>query len=503
MRKLSLLVAMCIVYLFVSCVSKDYYEIELENDGWEIAIPIVNAKTTINRLAGSARNTDIVIDEEDRVTIIYRGNVINQVSPTIFPPIPYFADFPIIDSVAPLNLPIDGEFLLSKAIFKRSRAFFNFKSSRKEDIQIKMRMPELSKDGQAFEFDYVLKYEGGDTSYLQTPVIPLLDWVANTSDNTISFNYEAITPDGERIVLDYAGMNIDIIEFSYVEGFFGYREFELQGNAIPIGIFNNWLSGGFSFDKPKISLAIENSFGFPVTADLNRLEILTLEGNVLPIESEVLDQGIEFNYPTLEEVGEVAFNSLIFDTNNSNLEEIFNEKAISVNYDIAAYANPVSVDTVIGFFSDESYFDVKAQVEVPLHARIQDLVLQDSFDIDFSPLEDIDEATLKFEIKNGLPVQVELLPLFAQGLQQGVDYLNNNEWIKVDALDKENQPIENQALQTFEFVVDADNWKNLSTSDRIVFKIRVNTIDSNSDEYIWLYDEQGIEIKLGAIAKTN
>ncbi len=481
-----------------SCVDPDYYKIEIPAPTPDVAIPLVKLNATVGELADSASdNTRISIDDEGRVTIFYEGEIIKRQSIEVFPPVPWFDDFPIADTIAPLPLPIDSTFLIEKAIFKESLVFFKFINSGFEDLSIELTMPELTKDGMVFQHNFEMPASGTGDNFFQSEIISLDGYVANTTDNKIFFNYDARTPDGTRVVLDEAYMNIDVLRFSYMEGFFGERVFNLTGSAIPIGIFNNWLSGGFSFDKPELTVSVDNSFGFPVTTFFSRLDFNTLSGDIFEIESDILNEGIVFGYPTTAESGTVKSTSFNITPDNSNIEEIFNEKATQLNYDIEAIANPDG-ETVIGFFEESSFFTINAAVEVPLHTRIDDLVLTEEFEVEIQDFENINSGELLVAINNGLPLATDLQILFEDETGTFQDLLLNGSWTSINPSDQIGEPAEAQEQQVFIYEIDADNWEQISTTNKVRVNLRLNTTGSDQGEFIWIYDYQGINISISA-----
>ena len=481
-----------------SCLDRDYYKLEVPAPSPDVAIPLVKLKATVEELADSSSdNTRISIDDQGRVTIFYEGEIIRRQSIEVFPPVPWFGDFPIADTVAPLPLPIDDSFIIKKAIFKGSIVFFKFIHAGNEDLNIELSMPELSKDGEVFKHTFVMPANGSGNNFFQSEEISLDGYVANTTNNNIYFNYDARTPDGTRVVLDEAYMNIDVLRFSYMEGFFGERVFNLTGSAIPIGIFNNWLSGGFSFDKPKLTVSVDNSFGFPVTTYFSRLDFNTLSGNIFEIESDILEDGIVFGYPTIDELGTIKSTSFNISPSNSNIEEIFNEKATQLNYDIEAIANPDG-GNVIGFFEESSFFTINAAVEVPLHTRINDLVLSEDFEVDIQDFGNITSGELLVAVKNGLPLATDIQILFENEMGVYQDLLLNGSWTNINPSDLPGEKLDAQEQQVFVYQIDAATWQNISATKNVRVNLRLNTPGAAQDDYIWIYDYQGISISISA-----
>jgi len=485
---------------FSACYDKDYFKISVPAPTPDLSIPLVALNTTLGQLAeNNSEDTRVEADESGRLTFYYEGRLIKQSALSVFPPLPLFQDFPIVDSVAPLVLPLEEDWILDEGRFKQSNVIFKLKSSLEERITVRMTIPELSKDGAVFEHHFDMNTYGGGENYFESELISLDGYDINTDNSALSFNYDARDESGNRIVFDEAFMFIDIVRFYYLQGYFGRQEFNLTGSTIPIGIFNNWKSGGFSFDEPSISIDVINSFGFPVTNFFNRLDLTTLSGNQLEIESTAIDQGLNFAYPDLSQIGDSLATSISITTDNSNLEEIFNEKAIQLNYDILAIVNPDEMNPTSGFFTEESYFTINAAVEVPLHMQINDLILTRNFELDLSDYDQVESGELIIEIKNALPLNTELKFLFENNNADFEDYLNNDDWISINPRDVNGAGVQNQQEQVIRLPISETNWSNIRQSKSMSVDIRLNTDAPDPDGYLWIYDYHGIDLKVSAI----
>ena len=194
-------------------------------------------------------------------------------------------------------------------------------------------------------------------------------WSFIPTDNSITFQYSAIDQNGVPVDMDVKLMVIDYLNFSYIEGYFGDRVFDIEGDVIVVGLFNKWLSGGIEFEDPKVSLFVENSFGFPVRTDFKKLEAKTITGDIYLLESEHVEDGVDFLYPSLDEVGQFKTTTFDFNKDNSNIQQIFSDKVSSVTYDIDALANPDLNPEINGFLTKESYFLIKMSVDLPFEGK--------------------------------------------------------------------------------------------------------------------------------------
>jgi len=497
---LLLLVGVC----FSACYDKDYFKISVPAPTPDLSIPLVTLNTTLGELAeNNSEDTRVEADDSGRLTFFYEGRLIRQSALTVFPALPLFQDFPIVDSVAPLVLPLQEDWILDEGRFKQSNVQFKFRSSLQERITVRMTIPELNKNGEVFEHYFEMNDYSSGENYFVSELISLDQYDIDTDNSALSFNYDARDESGNRIVFDDAFMFIDIVRFYFLQGYFGRQVFNLTGSTIPIGIFNNWKSGGFSFDKPSIAIDVVNSFGFPVTNNFNRLDLTTLSGDQLEIQSTAIDEGIDFAFPDLTMIGDSLSTNISITTENSNLEEVFNEKAIQLNYDIEAIVNPDEMNPVSGFFTEESYFTINAAVEVPLHTQINDLVLTENFDLDFSNLDQIESGELIIAIKNSLPLNTELKFLFEDSNGDFQDFLNKGEWTEINPRDIVGAGVENQQEQVIRFPISETNWSNIRQSKSMSVDMRLNTDTPDPDGFLWIYDYHGIDLKVSATINQN
>ncbi|MFZ1748553.1 MAG: hypothetical protein WAU01_00100, partial [Saprospiraceae bacterium] len=248
-----------------SCVDKDEFsDFDLSSQEVEVAIPLVNTKISVGKLSEiSKNNTSLKIASDGKATILYNGEVIRKNSATIFPPFPGLIAFPITDTITNVLLPVNNTYLLKKSIFSGTNINFYFENALKQDVRIKMSILELSKNGLPFEREFIMKAGTSGPSKLQTEQISVDGWILQTNSNSMTFYYEAFLPDGQKIKLDLAQMGFDVIKFAYIEGYLGYHVFDVDGNIINIGLFDQWISGTFDFADPKISLSVDNTFGLP------------------------------------------------------------------------------------------------------------------------------------------------------------------------------------------------------------------------------------------------
>ena len=489
-----------IVLLTLGCSNfEDLTDIEQTKSIKSIAVPLVNSKITVGRLQELAKgNTALKIDEDGHATIYYNGEVIRQTASAILPPLPGGAQYPIVDTLTPVKLEFNNTYIVKNAIFDLTTIKFHGESPFAQNIDVTMKILELEKNGKTFETKFTIPYNGILPGKFTTPSISLQDWNLKSQNNTITFHYTATLPDGTKIKLDNCYMTFDFILFSYVDGYLGYHVFPVKGSTIDVNLFDQWKSGGFDFLDPKIVLSVENAFGLPVRSRVNSMVLTSITGNNLSLQSSFINTGINFAYPSFNEIGQVKTTQFAFDNTNSNLREIFNEKTKTITYDIEALVNPDKDTTIRGFINKDSYFKVDVAVEVPLLGSIQQVVLADTVDADLPNFDEVISGQLKFITKNDFPADVIFY----------VDFLDANNATTLSLFDGKGFVLKAAPLkadntteapeEVITFVdLDADDIKALRSSKRILLTAKLNTTGSDVKRPLWILDRYGVDIKLG------
>jgi hypothetical protein len=497
--------AILLITAFSQCVDRDI-ALDIEGPEYDLAVPLINSRITIGRVAAESKgNTSIRIDSDGKATVAYNGDVIRRTAAAIFPPFPGILDNPIPDTLYDLPLPFGSPsniFLIDRATFRNTRIFFEFEHDQPEDVQIRMQILNLKRNNQHFDQRYTLKYNGNFPNKIITPQFSIDGWELVSNTNAIRFYYEAVRPNGEKVRLKNAILRFDLILFSYIEGYLGYHIFGVDGNAIRIGLFNAWKSGGFNFEDPKIVLRVDNAFGLPVRSRVNKMQLTTVTGNVLSLESPFINTGIDFDYPGFNEVGKTKSTFFTFDKNNSNIREIFNEKTNLISYDIDALVNPDRDTTIKGYIDFDAFFNINVAAEVPLNGYVRELVVSDTLSLDLSAFNSVHSGEFKIITANDFPAEVSLQIYFLDAEGRRLEELFAAEGLVLPAavLLPNGRTQRGQERTTF-VPLSQSKLENMRKSDRVLIEGRLNTTGSAEGKSLWLYDDYGITVKAGALLK--
>ena len=472
-------------------------EVDLLGSDQSIAIPLINSELKVADLtSGVSGKTSVLIDSDGRLTALYSGNLIGFTSTKIFPPIPGIIDNVLPDTVSSLPLPVNTGHRITKAIFKNSNMKFRFRSTSGKKFSVKMTLPDVSKDGNVWVQNYNVDFSSGLMEVVTSSFL-LKDWTVIPVQNNIIFNYDARDENGERVKLDYAAMIVDVLEFKAVEGYFGSNPFDIPGDFINVNLFDRWISGGLELDDPKITLEVENAFGFPVRSKVNKLEFKTKSGLTFPLESQYVDTGINFYFPNVTEQGITKTTYFTFDKDNSNIKQIFNDKVVQVVYDIDAIPNPDFDETVTNFLNDESFFRINVDVAIPMHLKANEFVIGDTLDFNLSDYDNVNNATFKSIVNNGFPVDITLQGYFLNERGDKIDSLFAPESLELPGPEVDGDGIAMLGTDVTKYSeIDSKRFDNIKKSSKILVTA---TFNNPEQKLRWIFEQYSIKIKIGAI----
>jgi len=476
-----------------------------KEDEYSVAFPMINSRVTVGKLASLAKgNVSVAIEPDGKTIVNYNGEVIRRTKSSIFPPLPSLGELSIPDTFVNIPLQFPNAYIIRKAVFQNTKLVFSFEHTEPQDVTIRMQILEVSKNGKIFEQTYQMPYTGSAPSKLNTVPVSVDGWTYQSGDNSLTFKYEAITKDGKRIKLDKAVFNYDIIVFSYIEGYLGYHIYPIQGSVIDVSLFNKWLSGSFDFADPKVSIRVENAFGVPVRSKVNALELTSITGNRVNLQSEFIQKCIDFDFPGLNEIGQLKTTYFAFDTSNSNIRQIFNEKTKTIVYDISAEINADRDLGGTGFINNDSYFTVNVAVEVPLHGSVKDVVLTDTVSFDATRFEDVESGELKMLITNDFPADIELQMYMLDESGSRIGQLMDEGPLVIVSPGVRPDGRANTPQEKVHFIpLSASKIRDLKQSKTIAIVGKINTTNSQSGQTLWIYDDYGMGLKLGALVNLK
>ena len=496
MKKYYFLLLGILSILISSCgLSPDLENLELRNPDAEFAFPILNADYSMyDLLDAGSDSAEIILHPNGDVCLLYSGQVYEGNSDEVFQVVPGGLPFPVLDSVDIVKLPFD-KMIIRRMFLKGDSIYFLFNSDLQEDVDVSLTIPKLKKNNQSFNISGTIKYEGQSNSLLIIGE-DLKDYDFIIDTNSFEVKYDARNQKGERILLQQVRGLYTTLDFYYVEGYFTKNNHTIPRDTIRIDVYDHLVNGSLYFEDPKVSFEVRNSFGFPVKAIFHSMRVKGLNGDEFELSSPKIQDGIDFNYPSINQVGEYRSTVFTFDTLNSNIREVFNSQPVELDYHIEAISNPDEDPTIIGFMTDTSKFTINTIVELPIHGRATNFTTEEDIQIDMSPLEEFKTAEFKLITTNSFPVDILMQVEFYNAQDQLLDSLFEGMPTIFEGAPVGSQGYSSGESQVIKFV-EMDQARLEKIKEASYARILLSFSTTPEDVSVKVNQENGIVIKMG------
>ena len=327
--KLASLSSLIVLGIFLSgCLDGNgLADLEVEKPIGEYAIPLVKASVNMEDLVEEFDEyTEFDTTSEGVILFKYSGDILKRTSYDIFNsiesslngiPIPIESNnFPI-----PFTTP-DGMEIYLMEVSEGAIGYF-FETTADEQCTVVISFPQLfDANMEAFEYEVTLNPNNdGKISFLGEINLEGKTLIAD-QDGQVNLQYTVTSASGEDLLLETFFIIINDLRFSYSEGIFYNQEHKGELDTIEIEVFENWKGGNIFFEEPNITLTVNNSFGVPTRSVVQTFDIHTVEGDVIPLQGEAITDGIDFDYPEMDEVGETKSTTFVFNRDNSNVQDV-------------------------------------------------------------------------------------------------------------------------------------------------------------------------------------
>jgi len=226
--------------------------------------------------------------------------------------------------------------------------------------------------------------------------------------------------------------------------------------------------------------------------------VYSVDGTVESLDGDAVTDGINFEYPLLNEVGVTKTTSFVFDKDNSNVQSLLSSKPLYVEYLVDAITNPDG-DPIVGFIDRESEYSVNVEVELPIHCKVIDFLVIDTFDLDLQMLDNgtVKEAGLLLNYETALPIAIDMQLRMLDESGQDIGPVFEEPGINFNAvsIDSEGEAIGSDT-ESFFIEIDADKIEDLARTKQLVLDVKFNT-PNNDQVAVKVRPEQFLKFNLG------
>ncbi|MEM6395386.1 MAG: hypothetical protein AAF741_03495 [Bacteroidota bacterium] len=482
----------------------------------EYAIPLIDSEINMNDLLENfEEDASLTVDPDGLLRFQYRGDVLSRDAEDIFrginATINDFPFIPLLEQRQALPFSVPGGLELDRLIIGGGTLRYGIINQNDFPVTATIRFPTITLDGEPLEISGELPaFDGtGDPPVLSNigdefDPFDITGYLLLPEDDSIFI--ESFLEDADGNLYDPtpgSGVAIDDFAFEYAEGFLDNLIYEGGRDTIEIDFFDSWIRGDVFFENPRITFNIDNSFGVPTESVINVFNIITADGDTLPLESVFLEDGIAFPYPELDEIGEIKSREFVFTPENSNIDIVLGSQPVAVDYDVNALTNPDNDTSIRGFITDSSFYRVQVEVELPLDGSAADFEVRDTFEIDFSQFDEAQEVEFKLVSDNELPLGVRISGAFQD---EAGNFLANflpeeEQLIGPAPVGPDGRPTE--PLQQITFVeYDAETLPSILDAKQLVLTAFFDTTNG-SGQSVRIEENQDLRVRLGARVKVN
>jgi len=379
---------------------------------------------------------------------------------------------------------------------------YNYESSVNTSLQLMIEIPSL-KDQMGMAFSEILEINNTQSSGPQMFSFSIDNYSFDLSDsvNQIQVNYSSQImgsntfqsfSENDQIHID---ISMEDIEFSYVEGYFGQIEQEIEQDEMDFDLsILEEIVPNLYLETPNLRFTVDNAIGVPFLIDLDLLGIND-------------DESISLNGPNIQAQGLM---STITDFNNSNsqLSDLISISPSQILYSGSVLSNPSGNLGVLNSITNGSDIKIGFELDLPLHLRLEDAMRTDTLDLDFGGENDdtteadyVDSVILKLHTENEFPLDIDLMILFTDSVSGLILDSLDVEMLDAAEVDEDGRTISANIYDS-NIILNSGQIDALFNSNRALLDIKMNSYD-NENTAVKLYTDYQFKIAVGAILELN
>ena len=490
---LTLLVSTCKNY-------RDFEPVEGIDYGGEMAFPLIHGTTNLQDLIDEAE------EENDLSGMVIHPDGSMDLSYETEATVERIADHYVMPGSFPLAIPqnnttIPFSFFESMEVqqmnLKSGTISFELSATYSENIDVLISIPNLTKNGQTFSVTQTIFYTGSSPATAQVSPIDLQGYTLSPIVDALQLHYQAKDESGNDVAINPIFGMAENWTYDYIQGSWATDTFDLTNDTLQIELYDEWIDGEISFADPQLTLVIDNSFGTPVGASINEVRVRTANGESILLESEIFDNDIILNHPTLGEPDESKQTIIALNSTNSNIADILNAQPQQIIYNVTALVNPNNETNMIGFITDESAISLSLKTVLPVYGTASGFTIEEPLETDMEGFDEIESAELKLIVDNGLPIELGIQLYFLNDQGQKIDSLHTDYEHLVQSAAIDQDGMVTASKETISYVpISAERMEYIKASKRMMVGAAFSTAN-NGDVPVRIFTSHDMGIKAG------
>ncbi len=511
---ISLFAGACCLFIFAGCTNavEDLSRVDETRYNAAYAVPLIDSEVTLNELIGDvSEDIFLTVDPDGLLRFRYSGEVPAIGSDVVFARLEAVAQgvfVPITRS--PQAAPFGGGSDIDIDEVRIKGGVLNYALPNRYDrpVNVTLSIPDAKLNGVPFSVSARLPaYSGTGTPPTfenQNTPVELKDYVLTIPNDSLYFEYSIIDDNGFQLtppiqtIVAFSGLR-----FSYVEGYLGQELYDGGRDTVAVDFFDNYLEGEIFFEDPTITMTLTNTFGVPALAQISVLNIVDVNGTVIPITGTAVEEGFYFNFPTTP--GDTAYTTFVFDNTNTNIAEVLSARPVALDYEIDALINPDAETDIVGFLTDSSAYSATVDLELPMYGTASNFVVRDTFPIDLMDrFGEVVGVDFRLTTRNGIPLSVRVEGTFLDENDNALADLTDGRLQLLEAapIDLDGNVTSEGETLVNEVTFEQDQLNAIRSANRLVLTLnfssaRLGLISAR------ITNEQTLKVLLGAIVRVE
>ena len=485
---------------------EDLTEIEETRYSAEFALPIVDSRVSLTDIVGEiGEDFAVTVDPDGLLRFRYSGEVPAVGPDIVFDRLEQIAQgvvIPLTRNRQGAPFAGVGDVDVDTVRISGGTALYNLPNVYDEPVSVTLSLPEARLNGVPFSVTGDLPaYSGsGEPPTLANPDAPIqmAGYALAVPEDSLYIEYSIRDMDGNELpVPERTILALENLTFSFVSGYLGTELYQGIRDTVEVDFFDDYLEGDIFFVDPTVTLTLTSSFGLPALAQVEVLQVVDVEGNVIPITGPAITNGFDFDFPRIP--GNQRQTVFTFNSQNSNIDEVLSARPVALDYLVNAEINPDGDVGITGFLTDSSFYTAQVDVELPLFGNASDFTLRDTFDLDImDDFDNVEDITFRLTTYNEIPIDIRLRGTFVDADGNAVADLTNGESfiLRAPDVDGNGDPV-SEVRNSEDFAFDGAAKDAILGADRLIVEFDISTTNGGGP-FVRITDDQDLRLLLGA-----
>jgi hypothetical protein len=294
-----------------------------------------------------------------------------------------------------------------------------------------------------------------------------------------------------------ANLTLSNLEIEFLDGDLGMQNFNLDADTVDFSFDELDFDAKITLADPRIDLTITNAFGMQLGVDLSNIIAINKQQKLA-----LTGLGdVTIGAPSYGDFGDSIKTVVSINTTTTNIADVLAINPSKLIFGMNGATNP-GMAPFNNFITDESYFSVAMDVQIPIYGGISGFQLIDTLDFPTEAFKNVLTGSIRTEITNEFPLDVTVQAYFIDENYIILDSLRGSavQVLKSSVIDLNGEIVSPTSFKENIELTEAkvDNIKNAT---KIILVSSMSTASGGSNAKF--YTKYGMDIRLGVYAKVK